>query len=352
MKNKVKKVSIQSKQTIENALKQLKKTGSRCLIVLDKDKLIGTVTDGDLRKSILLKKNLRTKIRKVCNKKPKFLYKKKLTKKKLKYLFKKKIDLIPIIDENKKILDIFFIDDNLDFQKKKKIKYYNPVVIMAGGKGTRLEPFTQILPKPLVPVKGKAVIVHIIKKFLRQKFENINISINYKSKILKAFFSETKLSKHQKFIYEKKPLGTIGSLQNLKPLPKNPIIVTNCDVLFNFDYSKMLKHHIQKNYILTIATSRIQNTFQYGSCDINKDQSLKNLSEKPKINYLANTGFYIINPNAIKFIPKNKTTDINDLIKIIKTKNYKIGTYLIPNKSWYDIGNWVDYKKTINLLNF
>ena len=116
MKNKVKKVSIQSKQTIENALKQLKKTGSRCLIVLDKDKLIGTVTDGDLRKSILLKKNLRTKIRKVCNKKPKFLYKKKLTKKKLKYLFKKKIDLIPIIDENKKILDIFFIDDNLDLQ--------------------------------------------------------------------------------------------------------------------------------------------------------------------------------------------------------------------------------------------
>lgn len=352
MKNKVKKVSIQLNQSIEKALKQLKKTGSRCLVVLNKKKLIGTVTDGDLRKSILQKRNLKTKIFKVCNTKPKFIYKNELSKKKLNYLFKKKIDLIPIIDENNEILDIYFVGDNLLSQKKKNIKYNNPVVIMAGGKGTRLEPFTQILPKPLVPVKGNAIIVHIIKNFLSQKFENINISINYKSKILKAFFSETVLSKHQKFIYEKKPLGTIGSLQNLKPLPKKPIVVTNCDVLFNFEYSKMLKHHVKNDNILTIATSKIQNTFQYGSCEINKDQSLKNLSEKPKIKYLANTGFYIINPNAIKLIPKNRSTDINDLIKSIIYKKYKVGTYLIPSRSWNDIGNWVDYKKTINLLNF
>ncbi len=350
--NKIEKnLLVDYNKDIEFALKKLRITSKRCLIIIKEKKLFGTLTDGDLRKSIIKKKSLKTKLKFVCNKRPKFLIVNKYSSLEVKNLFKNLIDLIPVVDEQKKIIKILY---NENFKKKpKKIKKLeNDIIIMAGGKGARLEPFTKILPKPLIPVKGKAIILRIIEKFIKYGFKRIFLSVNYKSQILKAYFSEIKLKEKINFIYENKPLGSIGAISKIKKKFKRPIVITNCDVIFNFDFNEMIKFHKIKDNYLTLAVSKMEYKIEHGTCKIDKDRNLINILEKPTVNYLINTGFYVLSPKILKLIPNDKFFDVIDLIKLLKSNNLKIGTYNISSKSWHDVGNWLDYKKTINLLDF
>ena len=340
-------------KNLKFSLKRMEIVVEKTLIITKANRLFGTITDGDLRRCILNKKNLKTKIKDICNKKPKFFFKDKFKISIASKVFKsnKAINLIPIVDNNYYVTNIIYKKNSL---KTKKILKKNPydVVIMAGGKGSRLEPFNKILPKPLIPVKGKPIILRIIEKFIENRFNDLFLSVNYKSKILKSFFSEINLKKKINFVYEDKPLGTIGALTKINKKFIKPIVVTNCDVIFNFNYNEAIKNHIIQNNVLTIVTSNIKYKFEHGTCKIDKDKSLVSMIEKPTIKYLINTGFYIVSPEILKFIPKNKYFDITDLIKLLKDKNQKIGTFTISSKSWYDVGNWKDYKKTAINLNF
>ena len=311
MKTIEKKLIIDKNDTIEIALKRLRKTKRGCLVVTSENKLFGTITDGDLRKFIIQKKSLNTKIRNACNKNPKYLIQNKYSQLNAKRIFSKLIDVIPVVDENKQVKKILF-KNTFNVKKKNTKSIFNDVIIMAGGKGARLQPFTKILPKPLIPVKGKAIILRIIEKFIKNGFKKIYLSVNYKSKILEAFFSEVNLKKNINFVYEKKPLGTIGAITKINKKFDKPIIITNCDVIFNFDYSNIIYEHKRKNNFLTLAISNMKYTIEHGACEINRDKSLLNISEKPTIKYLINTGFYVVSPEVIKFIPKNKYFDITN----------------------------------------
>ncbi|MDC3043084.1 sugar phosphate nucleotidyltransferase [Candidatus Pelagibacter sp.] len=337
--------------TIESALRKLRKTSKRCLVVTKDGRLFGTLTDGDLRKVIIKKKSLNTKIKFVCNKKPKFLIENSYNTNDINKLFNNLIDLIPVINEYKKLIKIIY---KKKLKKKKKItkNLENEVIIMAGGKGARLQPFTKILPKPLIPVKGKAIILRIVEKFIKNGLKKIHISVNYKSEILKAFFSEIKQKYKINFIYENKPLGSIGSITNIKKKFTKPVIVTNCDVIFNFDYSEMVNFHKINKNSLSLAVSKMNHKIEHGTCKIDKNKNLINIFEKPTINYLINTGFYVLDPKILKLIPKNKFFDVIDLINLLKFNNLKIGAYNISSKNWHDVGNWLEYKKTINQLDF
>ena len=187
-----KKIIITKETKITDALNRLKNSGSRCLVVLDKnDTVIGTLSDGDLRKKIISAGNTKGIIKDVYNKKPYTIKLKdiNLNSKKIFDLFvKKKLPLIPIVDDkNKKYIKSLFYEDLLKEKKIKLKKIDCPVVIMAGGKGTRLKPFTNILPKPLMPLKNKTVIENIILSFAEQGFHDFIITINYKSEILKSY---------------------------------------------------------------------------------------------------------------------------------------------------------------------
>ena len=217
----VSKFIISQDSTLQECLSKLVKSGSKCLIVSDlKLHLLGTLSDGDLRKAILKGKKLSDKILNLFNKKPKILLESEYSTLKAQNLFLSHlIDIIPIINKDKKIVKIIRIDDV--FKKKSgdlKIKNTAPVVIMAGGKGTRLEPFTSILPKPLIPINGKPIINHIIDKFCDYGATEFFLSINYKSKILKSFFQENKKNFKVNFVEELKPLGTAGSLSKIKKI--------------------------------------------------------------------------------------------------------------------------------------
>ena len=345
---------IKPNVNLKNALKQLSKTGEKCLVVVDKkNRLLGSLSDGDVRKAILKGKFHKDKINEFYQKRPTFLRKENYSLKQAKNLFlKKRIDVIPVVDKSKKIIDVLTFKNIFNKSKKSQHSqnFSKTVVIMAGGKGTRLEPFTNILPKPLIPINEKPVIEHIIEKFVENKVSNFFITINYKSKILKAFFQEMRPEFKLSFIDEPKPLGTAGGLSLLVDKIKKPFLVTNCDTIININLDDLMHFHITNGNDITLVASSKEHIIPYGTCKINKKGNLQRLIEKPKFDFFVNVGLYVLNPKVIKLIPKNKTYNITNLIQSAKSKKKQIGIYPIDDESWIDVGQWSEYHKAIDRL--
>ena len=339
---------------IKIALNQLSISGDGCLVVVDdKKKLLGTLTDGDVRKSILTGSSLNSKIEKIYQKKPTYVLKNRYSSNKIKEIFiSKRIDLIPVLDKKMRVVKIIYFNDI--FKNKKRFrdseKNLTEIIIMAGGKGSRLQPFTNVLPKPLIPINGKPIIEHILEIFQKQKFINFNISINFKSKILKSFFSEMTEKPKISFIEEHKPLGTAGSLYLMKNKTKKPIIVSNCDTILNLNFNELLNFHNSNKNSITLVTSKKEFTIPYGNCELDKKGNLKNLKEKPKVKYFINVGLYVIEPKLLKIIPKNKHYDMTDLISAAKKRGFQIGVYPIGKKDWTDVGQWHEYRKAVDKM--
>ena len=345
-----KNLKISSSVAIINAMKLLSKTAEKCLVVIDKnDKYLGTITDGDIRRNILKNKSINSKIADCFNKNSIFFYEKDYSKDiALKKMISKKIDFIPIINKQKKLVSFVTLQDLNKISRKKPFKKFT-VVIMAGGKGSRLKPFTNILPKPLIPINDRPIIELIMNKFQSQGIKNFNVTTNYKAGIIKSYFSN--LKKKYKIIFnnEKKPLGTAGSLKLIKIISKNPIFVTNCDIIINSDYNSIMRYHLENKNDFTVIAATKKYTIPYGTCEIGKDGSFKKILEKPSINYLINTGFYITNPDNIELIPDSKKYDMTTFIKDLISKKRKIGIYPILEEDWVDIGQWPEYQKAIKL---
>ena len=347
----IKKISILPSDSIKLALKKISETGNKCLIVTSKnDKFLGTLSDGDVRRAILKNKKLTSKINKLYNKNAFFLKEGNLSDVKLKEIFvKKRIDLIPIISDHKIVVNFINLRDLLENVKNHlKINDLLPV-IMAGGKGTRLKPFTTILPKPLLPLNGKTVIEHILDTLQNFGLDNFCISVYEKSRIIKSYFQDLDKNYNLTFLEEKMPLGTIGSLNLIKKNNiKENLLVVNCDVIFKIDFQSFYNFHKQNNYDITIVVSDKNFEIPYGVCKISKKGNLEKINEKPRYDFLVNIGLYIINKKIIKLIPKNKSMDFNELVNKSLKKKLKIGVFPISEKGWTDTGQWSDFNK----LNF
>ena len=344
---------IQSDRSIKEALKQLSMEGEKCLIVVDSDKnFLGTISDGDVRRSILTGNKFDKSIKTVFNKDATYVEKGRFSSKKVKSIFLAyKFDLIPVIDESNKVVDILFWDEVFKNATKEYDKTLSaPVVIMAGGKGARLEPFTKVLPKPLVPIHEKPVIEHIIQRFTTVGMSDFYLTVNYKSRIMKAFFEELDPQYSITFVTEEEPLGTAGSLRHLIDNFECPFFVTNCDTIINADLTDFYEHHNSGKYAITIAASAKEYVIPFGACKLNKNGSLDSINEKPKFEFLINAGLYIINPEVLSLIPKKMVFHITDLIKAAKKKNMEIGVYPIDEDSWIDVGQWAEYKKAVEKL--
>lgn len=341
---------ILSNKKIKDALIALGKFGQNCLVVVDKNNnLQGTLSDGDLRGALLNKKKLNDSIKNIYHKNPFFLIKNNFEKKEAeKILIKKNIDLIPVITKNKKVIDVIYWSKI--FGKNKNINIDIPTLIMAGGKGTRLKPFTNILPKPLIPLNNKPVIDHIIDYFVTSGIKNFYISINKNShQIMKSYFHQKKNKYKIKFIEEKMPLGTAGSIKYLKKNKKD-FFVTNCDVIFDINFYNLYKFHKKNKYDFTVVCSYEENLLSYGVCKLKKNGLLRNIEEKPTFSYLANCGLYLLSPRIFKVMPRkiNHPIDMNELISLALKKKFRIGTYIVSSNSWHDVGQWKEYKSTLN----
>jgi len=345
--NNNKKIIVSKDIKLIQAMKKLALTGLRCLIVADKNKkLLGTLSDGDVRRAILNGTKINDSIKLIYNTKPDFLIKNKystITAKNL--LTSKNHILLPIIDNKFKIIDYLNWEKMFGKEKLNQNLSNISVVIMAGGKGSRLKPFTEILPKPLIPVGEKPIIDHIIEKFRLFGVKNFYLSTIYKSRILKSYFNDLKENYKISFLNEEKPLGTVGGLAAHKQKFKSTIFITNCDIIINADFNEMYQFHKKNKNDITLIVSTKSNEIPYGVCELDEKGRFSNIHEKPKNFYLANTGLYLVNPNVLKFIPKNKFFHMTDLIKILKKTRKKIGVFPIDESLWLDIGQWSEYNK-------
>ncbi len=349
----MKKLFIKQNQTIKDALKQTTVASSKCLLVVKKDKLLGTLSDGDLRKAILSGASLSESIDGFYNASPTVLLENNYSITDAKKIFlEKNFDLIPIINSNNIIVNLLMWSDVFNEIENNTVLPLNvPVVIMAGGKGTRLEPFTKVLPKPLVPIHETPIIEHIIKRFVKYGCTEYFISINYKGKIIKAYFDELNPKYNVDFIEEESPLGTAGSLGLVRKKFNKPFFVTNCDIIIEADYNKLYNYHIEGNYDITLVASAKEYIIPYGTCKLNDQGDLSYITEKPKYDFLINTGLYVLSQEILNIIPKGKLYHITDLITDIIKANKKIGVFPINDDNWIDTGQWAEYKKAVESLS-
>lgn len=345
----LKELFIDKNTTIKQTIKKLDDTAKKILLVTEEEKLKGIITDGDIRRWILKNGDLTRECSIIMNTNPIYVYQKNQHNAK-KIMKEKMIEAIPILNEKQEVIDILFWNDNFDskFNHLKNIK--NPVIIMAGGKGTRLYPYTKILPKPLIPIGDTPIVERIIDRFNGYGCEQFYLTVNYKKNMIKAYFDEVDRDYSINYVEELKPLGTAGSLSLLKEKIKDTFFVSNCDILIDGNYSNMLKYHKENKNKITLITSLKHFVIPYGIVELDQNSLVEKMNEKPEYDYLVNTGMYILEPEILKDIPENEFYHITELINDYIKKGEKVGVYPVSEKSWLDMGQLKEMESMIESL--
>ena len=327
-------IFIDENATVLEALDQLDKIAKKLLFLTKNTQLLASITDGDIRRWILQKGDLNAIIKNVANYNPKFLSY-ALKNNALEYMNQYSIGAIPIVDENKTIVSISFLNEEIVTQKK---LLNIPVVIMAGGYGKRLYPYTKILPKPLIPIGDIPIIEHIMNRFNNYGCDDFYLIVNHKKKMIKAYFSDLEISYNVHYVDEDKPLGTGGGLSLLKNRINSTFILSNCDNLIDVNYEKIYKHHLAEKNFITMVCSLKKINIPYGVIDINENGELEKFKEKPKLSFFTNAGLYIVNNKVVEELEENTSIGFPDIIEKYKSQGEKIGVYPISDNDWLDMG--------------
>jgi len=226
-----------------------------------------------------------------------------------------------------------------------------PAVIMAGGKGTRLDPYTRVLPKPLIPVGDLPIIEHIMRQFEDYGCSRFHVIVNYKKQLMKAYFSESSRRYDVTWYDEDQPLGTGGGLYLLKGRMKETFFFTNCDILLRSDYASILKFHRDHGNMITMIGAYKTITVPYGVVDIGKDGIIETMREKPELSFLTNTGMYIVEPQVLEDISDNKAISFLEIIEIQRKKGRKVAVYPVCEEEWMDMGQLTELQRMEHKIN-
>jgi len=348
---KIDKFQIEQKEPLREAIKKMDENGMGFIFLKDdKDKVTSIITDGDFRRAILDGGALSDSSDKIGNKKFLFVTG-ETTAETIDDLFsKKKLRVLPLLEDGKLTKLITPQNDKTEIKERVDSLKNMPVVIMAGGKGTRMKPFTHILPKPLIPLGEKSILELIMDQYKKYGVEDFYLTVNFKKNLIKAFFEDNEEDYSIKYIEENKPLGTAGSLRLLKNKLTSPFFVSNCDIIIKGEYDKMYQFHKKGGYDLTLIGSMQHMTVPYGVCTIENGGDLDEIIEKPSYDFLVNTGMYILNPDVIEFIPEDTFFHITYLMEELQKNGKKVGVFPVSEKSWLDVGQWTEYKKAVDLL--
>lgn len=342
---------IDSESTILQAMQLMDKVGVKLLLVLRDDVFEGILTIGDIQRSIIANVPLNKSISSIIEKDKQYCGPEEDRESVRAKMLRLRAECMPVVDDEGKLVDVYFWSDFFkQFEGEQREKIDLPVVIMAGGKGTRLKPITNVIPKPLVPVGDKTILEVIMDQFEGIGCKKFYMSVNYKADMMEYYLSQLEHKYDIEFFMEDKPLGTIGSVSLLKGKITTPFFVSNCDSINDQDYRDVYDYHLQNKNDLTIVTMVKSFRIPYGVIETGEDGLMRSLKEKPELNFQVNTGVYILNPELIGEIPEGEFFHITHLMERVKEKGGRVGCFPVSENAWHDMGEWPEYLKMIDVL--
>jgi dTDP-glucose pyrophosphorylase len=312
-------------------------------VVDDNDKLIGSLTDGDVRRGLLNDFNVESKIDEIIQPDPRYIRKGNYDIQKIIEYREEDYRVIPVLDENNVVVNV------INF---KYIKSYLPIdaVIMAGGKGQRLQPLTNLTPKPLLKVGDKPIMEHNLNRLAMFGIDDFWVSVKYLGKQIKDHFGD---GKHKniniQYVWENEPLGTIGAVSQISNFKHDYVLVTNSDLLTNIDYEYFFLEFVKQGADLAVLTIPYQVSIPYAVLETEKGE-VKSLKEKPTYTYYSNGGIYLMKKEMLGYIPQNTFFNATDLMEELITKNKKIISFPFSGY-WLDVGKHEDFEKAQNDIN-
>ena len=329
---------VNNNEKVKTAIQKISENGTGLIFVVNEnEQVLGVITDGDIRRALVSGMNTEDSVMTVTNVK----FKKATNICEAKQMTKN-YRLVPILDNNGRIKLIVAKDFIIPAKKLNC-----PVVIQAGGLGTRLYPYTKVLPKPLIPVGDYPIIELIMQRFVEFGCTEFYIIVNHKKEMIKSYFSEIDNKYKVTFVDETTPLGTAGGLGLMKGLINKPFILTNCDTFLDCDFSECYEQHINKQDEVTMISANINFKIPYGVISVDENNEILELKEKPQLDVLTNVGVYVLNPNIIEEMEENKKIHMTDICEKYM-KDRKCGTYIIQENEWNDMGELDKLDKMIN----
>lgn len=329
----IKKIKLQINSTIKDAMKAIDRGAMKIALVVDDDKkLLGVITDGDIRRALLSGLDFTTSVDKIVQINPLVCSYNDSKEDILAKTVGKKIYHIPVLDADNRVIGIVDIDSLLEHKPKN-----NKVVLMVGGLGSRLRPLTENTPKPMLKVGNKPILETIINNFKTYGFKDIILSVNYKADIVKSYFGDgSKFGVNIEYIHESKRMGTAGALSLMKEKLSESFFVMNGDLLTNVNFEHFLNFHFENNSVATMAVREYEYQVPYGVVNQNNGRIIS-IDEKPKQQYYVNAGIYILSPTLLDMIPSDTFYDMPTLFNdLIENKQEPISFPV--HEYWLDIG--------------
>lgn len=327
--------------TVSEAMQQIDKNTNGIMFLTDQEsKLIGCITDGDIRRYLLHGGKMDGQAIDAANMNPR--HARTLDEARTLY-HKKNYTVIPILNENGMIIDLY--NGESEVQKKPRNPLNIPVVINAGGKGTRLDPFTRVLPKPLIPVGELPIIEHIMKEYQTYACDEFHIIVNYKKDLIKAYFNDTENYYNVTWYDEEKPLGTGGGLSLLKGRFNSTFFFANCDALLTANYESMIKFHKESGNVITMVCAYKNINIPYGVVDMGPDGVIESMKEKPLMSFLTNTGIYIVEPEVVDDVKEGISIGFPDIIERERQRGKRVAVFPVSENDWMDMGQLPELEK-------
>jgi dTDP-glucose pyrophosphorylase len=337
---------ISKSESILEGLKKMDSLDRKSLIVIDKDKFFGLVSAGDIQRAIIQNKSLDTPLEDILRKKIRVAKPEDSFEKIKQMMFDFRMELCPVVDEKGDVLKIYFWEEIFkESQLQPKSQFNLPVIIMAGGFGTRLKPITNVIPKPLIPIGEKTMLEHIFDRFSKHGSNTFYISVNYKAELIDFYLKSKNLPYSINYFKEEKPMGTAGSLSLLKGVINETFFVSNCDILIEQDYSEILDYHKANKNDITVIAALKHYAIPYGTIETTENGRLVSLQEKPELIFKINSGMYVLESHLLNEIPENEFFHITHLIDKVHKSGGRVGVFPVSEKSWKDIGEWDEYLK-------
>ena len=339
MKN-YKNILLKPTSTIKKALQIIDSGAMKIALVVDeKEQLLGTLTDGDIRRGLLNDLSLESSIESIVFKTPTVCHIEDTKEKILEVATQKKLYQVPIVDDDGKLIGIKEVAKLL----KPSLKT-NRVVLMVGGLGTRLRPLTEHTPKPMLKVGNRPILETIILNFKKYGFTHIILSVSYKSEIIEAYFKDgSEFGVHIEYIHEEKRMGTAGALSLIKEKLNEPFFVMNGDLLTNINFEHMLEYHLSNDATATMGVREYDFQVPYGVVNI-AGIEIQSIEEKPLHRFFVSGGVYTLNPEVLEYIPDNAFYDMPTLFEKMIVEKKKSISFPI-REYWLDIGRVEEFEK-------